>query len=126
MDEIAALTPEQARMLLQDYYARQRPARTTTIYPPTIFEYAVLQAALPAATSAHDGWGTSTAKLLVNDANDDLILSNITVDVVNVFEHISFEDDTLVVLVKIRGKWQVTAADCEPLSASTLLSLAGS
>ena len=126
MQDVAALTPEQARMLLEDYYQRRqqgRPRPAPTVYPAAVFEYAVLQGNLAAAGNAHDTPGTSTATLLVCDADDNFVLSTITVDVINLFESIALAEDTLVVIVQIRGKWQVVAADCEPLDAGTLTDL---
>jgi hypothetical protein len=128
-DQLAALTPEQGRALWHDYLRRQRmpPQRPPGgIIPPSIFEFAVLTSALPAASNASDSPGTGTAKILVENAGGDFIFSDTTIDVRNAFEHISLEQDTIGVVVRIRGRWYFIAGDCSPLSVSTLLALAGS
>ena len=104
MADIGAFTPEQARLLWHDYISRTQSGggMSSQVFAPSTFEFAVLQSAISAATSAHDGPATATAKIVIGDADGDLVLSSTTVTVTNRFESISLDDDTLVVIVRIR------------------------
>ena len=86
----------------------------------------VLDADIAAASNAATTPATVPASLIAKAESGDLYDTNETVTVVNRWEHIALSSGTLCVVTWIDGEWRITAADCEPLSASTLLSLAGS
>jgi hypothetical protein len=66
---------------------------------------------------------TATAHLIDRTANGDLEVTDETVTVVNRFENISIDADTLIGIEFMCGEWTPYKADCGPNSqgASSLL-----
>lgn len=85
-----------------------------------------LSSALPAASNAATTPGTSTGVVIEKQPNGELRNTTRTETIVNRFEYIALEQDTLAIAMWIDGEWCLTSADCEPLGASTLIELAGS
>jgi hypothetical protein len=85
-----------------------------------------LSSALSAAANAADDPGIGTGVVVAKQANGEMRNTSQTISVINRFEHISLEQDTLAVAMWIDGEWRLIAGDCDPLSFSTRLTMAGS
>ena len=128
MTQFAMFSPEQARVLWQDYLQRQQTDQNNTrnrepIYPPAVFQWAVLNASIAAASNAATTPASATAELVIKNGDGDLLLSGETITVFNRFESISLAADTLCMVMKMRGEWHLAAADCAPLVAATITSM---
>jgi hypothetical protein len=85
-----------------------------------------LSTALAAASNAADSPGTGTGVVVAKQADGELRNTSNTISIVNRFEHISLEQDTLAIAMWIDGEWRLISGDCDALSFSTRLTLAGS
>jgi hypothetical protein len=85
--------------------------------------WAILDADLLAAHDMFEDPSTATAHLIDRKANGDLEVTDETVTVVNRFENISIDADTLIGIEFMCGEWTPYKADCGPNSqgASSLL-----
>lgn len=121
MAEIGSFTPEQARMMWQDYLSR-RQTPTPTSYPvierTTRRLQVILSADLFAAVNTKRDPSTSEARILRRLSNGDLSLSTDTITIVNRFLHISVDAGTYAKAEWIDGEWQLYAADCATGSSS--------
>ena len=115
MDEIGVFTPEQAKMLWQDYLTR-RQNPTPKSYP--VIERSsrrlqvILLADLFAAVNTKRDPSTATARILRKKSDGDLTLSTDEITIVNRFQHISVDAGTYAKAEWIDGEWQLYAADC--------------
>jgi len=122
-DEIGVFTPEQARMLWQDYLTRQQlnplVARNTrpeaSLYPPAMCRTCVLDEDLDAASNALTAAETAEASVLTRNASGNLVDAGFNITVVNRSEGVSLDQYTLCVVFWIDGEWRVVAADCDAL-----------
>ena len=83
----------------------------------------VLDESLSAATNAATTPATATASVLQRTSGGDLIDSERDITLVNRFEHIAIDANTLATAMWIDGEWRLSTADCEPLDAETLTDL---
>lgn len=77
----------------------------------------VLDGALSAATNALTSPATASASLLKRNSSGNLEDTGDTLSVVNRFEHISLDADTLILVRRVDGEWRVVGADCDPLGS---------
>lgn len=122
MSEIGVFTPEQARLLWQDYQARRQlnpaisqnyPQPRKTIDRPTRRLQGKLDSTLAAATEFADDPSTATMSVWQKNSSGDMEDSGDNITVVNRFIHISVASGSVVKAEWIDNEWQLYAADCE-------------
>jgi hypothetical protein len=125
MDSIGAFTPEQARLLWQDYLQRMRSTpwmqRIIQEFRPRNVQV-ILREDLYAAVDSRNDPSYAQAAVLENQ-NGRLVVSGRVITIVNRFENISVDAGTYAKVEWISGEWQPYAADCG--SESVALSLIG-
>lgn len=121
MDGIGAFTPEQARLLWQDYQSRKQlqpnltqnyPQRRPVVDRSTRRLQVIFSNDLAAAVNTKRDPSTATARILRKKTNGDLTLSTEEVTVTNRFKHISITAGTYAKIEWMDGEWQPYAADC--------------
>jgi len=80
--------------------------------------WAVLQEDLLAAVDFFTDPSTATARLCRRNGDGDYILTDMLVTVVNRFQNISLDEDTIIGIEWQNGEWTPYKADCSPTSQS--------
>lgn len=128
--EIGTFTPEQARLLWQDYQARVqlKPSlQTNTRNMPTLPQSTVIRTgatigAMDAATAAMDGAVEFDFALLRKNSDGDLEDSGERLTGTNRDATLSALDGTLIYVAQIDGEWRPIWVACEaedPLTGLT-------
>jgi hypothetical protein len=121
MKEIGAFTPEQARLLWQDYLSRHRGGsgtrRQVDEFRPR-HRQVILKEDLFAAVDTKTDPSTAEAYTLMKK-NGNLVNTGRTITIVNRFENISIDAGTYAKAEWIDGEWQLYAADCPGGSESS-------
>ena len=116
----------QLKKVVREWYAVWKNEQTSQPYYGQVRDtrrWAILDADLLAAVDMFTDPSTATAHLLDRKANGDLEVTDEKVTVVNRFENISIDADTLIGIEFMCGEWTPYKADCGPNSqgASSLL-----
>lgn len=122
-DEIGVFTPEQARMLWQDYLTRSQlqPSSSRNIretrqpYESAMCKTCVLDEALDAPTNGLTAAETATASVLARNSSGNLVDAGYNITVVNRMEGVTLAQYTLCVATWLDGEWRITSADCDAL-----------
>jgi len=80
--------------------------------------WAVLQEDLLAAVDFFTDPSTATARLCRRNGDGDYVLTDMLVTVVNRFQNISLDEDTIIGIEWQNGEWTPYKADCSPTSQS--------
>ena len=116
----------QLKKVVREWYAVWKNEQTPVPYYGQVRDtrrWAILDADLLAAVDMFTDPSTATAHLLGRTAAGDLEVLDEKVTVVNRFENISIDADTLIGIEWMAGEWTPYKADCGPNSqgASSLL-----
>jgi len=116
----------QLKKVVREWYAVWKNEQTAVPYYGQVRDtrrWAILDADLLAAVDMFTDPSTATAHLLGRTAAGDLEVLDEKVTVVNRFENISIDADTLIGIEWMAGEWTPYKADCGPNSqgASSLL-----
>lgn len=122
-DEIGVFTPEQARMLWQDYLTRSQlqPSSARNMrhmqhpYESAMCKTCVLDTALDAPTNGLTAAETAEASVVVRNSSGNLVDAGYNITVVNRSENIDLAQYTLCVAMWVDGEWRIIAADCDAL-----------
>lgn len=120
--EIGTFTPEQARLLWQDYQTRvqlkpglQNNTRDRPALPQsTLVRTGATIGTITAATSALDGETTFTFALLQKNSSGDLVDTGERLTGTNRDATLTALDGTLVYCAWIDGEWRPFWVGCEP------------
>ena len=128
---LSAESIRQLKKVVRDWYAVWKNEQTAQPYyghPRDTRRWAILDSDLLAAVDMFTDPSTATAHLLDRNANGDLEVLDEKVTVVNRFENISIDADTLIGIEFMCGEWTPYKADCGPNSqgASSLLAASAS
>ena len=123
---LSAESIRQLKKVVREWYAVWKNEQTPVPYYGQVRDtrrWAILDAYLLAAVDMFADPSTATAHLIDRTANGDLEVTDETVTVVNRFENISIDADTLIGIEFMAGEWTPYKADCGPNSqgASSLL-----
>ena len=123
---LSAESIRQLKKVVKEWYAVWKNEQTAQPYYGQVRDtrrWAILDADLLAAVDMFTDPSTATAHLLDRKANGDLEVLDEKVTVVNRFENISIDADTLIGIEFMAGEWTPYKADCGPNSqgASSLL-----
>ncbi len=121
-DELGGFTPEQARLLWQDYLARKqlhpdlaqnKPQRRAVAERNTRRLQGKLDGDLAAATAFSNSPATATMSVWAKNSSGNMVDTTRNITVTNRFEGTSLSSGTIVKAEWIDGEWQVYAADCD-------------
>ncbi len=123
---LSAESIRQLKKVVREWYAVWKNEQTPVPYYGQVRDtrrWAILDADLLAAVDMFADPSTATAHLIGRTAAGDLEVLDETVTVVNRFENISIDADTLIGIEFMAGEWTPYKADCGPNSqgASSLL-----
>ena len=123
---LSADSIRQLKKVVREWYAVWKNEQTPVPYYGQVRDtrlWAILDADLLAAVDMFADPSTATAHLIGRTAAGDLEVLDETVTVVNRFENISIDADTLIGIEFMCGEWTPYKADCGPNSqgASSLL-----
>jgi len=123
---LSAESIRQLKKVVREWYAVWKNEQTPVPYYGQVRDtrrWAILDADLLAAVDMFNDPSTATAHLLGRTAAGDLEVLDEKVTVVNRFENISIDADTLIGIEFMCGEWTPYKADCGPNSqgASSLL-----
>ena len=123
---LSAESIRQLKKVVREWYAVWKNEQTPVPYYGQVRDtrrWAILDADLLAAVDMFADPSTATAHLIGRTAAGDLEVLDETVTVVNRFENISIDADTLIGIEFMCGEWTPYKADCGPNSqgASSLL-----
>jgi len=123
---LSAESIRQLKKVVREWYAVWKNEQTPVPYYGQVRDtrrWAILDADLLAAVDMFNDPSTATAHLLGRTAAGDLEVLDEKVTVVNRFENISIDADTLIGIEWMAGEWTPYKADCGPNSqgASSLL-----
>lgn len=127
--DIGAFTPEQARLIWQDYLSRQQlapelaknlPNRRLALERTTRRVQCLLTEHLYAANNTRNDPSSAVARVFRRKNNGKLRLTNDRITVVNRFMEISVDEGTYCKAEWIDGEWQLYAADCAPGQSSSV------
>lgn len=123
---LSAESIRQLKKVVREWYAVWKNEQTPVPYYGQVRDtrrWAILDADLLAAVDMFADPSTATAHLIGRTAAGDLEVLDEKVTVVNRFENISIDADTLIGIEFMCGEWTPYKADCGPNSqgASSLL-----
>ena len=123
---LSAESIRQMKKVVREWYAVWKNEQTPVPYYGQVRDtrrWAILDSDLLAAVDMFTDPSTATAHLLGRTAAGDLEVLDEKVVVVNRFENISIDADTLIGIEFMAGEWTPYKADCGPNSqgASSLL-----